>query len=339
MADDGTGGPPAGPPSAPWSPSLARAAGRDPRAAGLRRARVRAADLRAAGAGHASPSASPATPCPPATWRCRSPTSSAPSPTCSATGRRCGSGGAGRPTTGSTSSPPAGETGTHTGRRRHLDLGVRDGDGHPHRREPARRCPRRRTCCRARSAAGCCPRRPTGSSSRHRRPAGGRPRRPRPAPDARPPTAASVRRVDVWVDADTGLPLQVRGVREGRRDRPALDTRFLDLDLAVPAAAVTAFTPPPGAAVREGREAEVVLEAGRRIRPVPLPDELAGLPRRRLDGVPAGHRALRQRRHPAGRRPGAAAAWPAGCGNALSAEPGRRRRRAGHAGGRRAGRR
>jgi outer membrane lipoprotein-sorting protein len=99
--------------------------------------------------------------------------------------------------------------------------------------------------------------------------------------------AASVRRVDVWVDAATGLPLQVQVVAKGAA-RPAMDTRFLDLDLGTPDAAVTAFTPPFGAAIREGREAEVVLEAGRRIRPVQLPDELVGLTRRRLDGVPSG---------------------------------------------------
>jgi len=99
--------------------------------------------------------------------------------------------------------------------------------------------------------------------------------------------ASSVRRVDVWVDAGTGLPLQVE-VWEKGAGKAALDTRFLDLDLAVPAASVTAFTPPPGAVVREGREAEVVLEAGRRIRPVQLPAELVGLPRRALTGVPAG---------------------------------------------------
>ena len=75
--------------------------------------------------------------------------------------------------------------------------------------------------------------------------------------------ASSVRRVDVWIDAATGLPLQVQVFETGAA-RSALDTRFLDLDLAVPPAHVTAFTPPPGAAVREGREAEVVLEAGRR---------------------------------------------------------------------------
>jgi outer membrane lipoprotein-sorting protein len=99
--------------------------------------------------------------------------------------------------------------------------------------------------------------------------------------------ASSVRRVDVWVDAHTGLPLQVE-VWEKGASKVALDTRFLDLDVAVPPASVTAFAPPPGAVVREGREAEVVLEAARRFRPVHLPDQLVGLPRRTLDGVPAG---------------------------------------------------
>jgi outer membrane lipoprotein-sorting protein len=98
--------------------------------------------------------------------------------------------------------------------------------------------------------------------------------------------AASVRRVDVWVDRASGLPLQVQVI--GAPGSPtALDTRFLDLDLSRPSAATTTFVPPPGAAVRIGQEAEIVLEAGRRIEPVPLPDTLAGLPRRRMDGVPA----------------------------------------------------
>lgn len=99
--------------------------------------------------------------------------------------------------------------------------------------------------------------------------------------------ASSVASVDVWADARTGLPLQVQVLgRDG--GRTALDTRFLDLSLTRPAAATTAFTPPYGAAVREGRESEVLLEAGNRIETLPLPATLAGLPRRRLEGVPAG---------------------------------------------------
>ena len=99
--------------------------------------------------------------------------------------------------------------------------------------------------------------------------------------------ASSVRRVDLWVDGDSGLPLQVQLFGKDA-DRPALDTRFLDLELRVPAAATIDFEPPPGARVHVAEETDVVLEAGRRIRPVPLPAELAGLPRRQLDGVPPG---------------------------------------------------
>jgi hypothetical protein len=97
--------------------------------------------------------------------------------------------------------------------------------------------------------------------------------------------ASSVGRVDVWVDPGSGLPLQVLVYEKGT-DRPALDTRFLDFEVGRPSAEVTDFTVPEGARIREARQAEIVLEAGRRIRPVLLPDELAGLPRRRLAGVP-----------------------------------------------------
>ncbi len=99
--------------------------------------------------------------------------------------------------------------------------------------------------------------------------------------------ASSVGRVDVWVDPRSGLPLQVE-VFEKRADLPALDTRFLDLQLGRPPAEITDFTPPVGSFVRQAREAEIVLEAGRRIDPVPLPPQLAGLPRRSLEGVPPG---------------------------------------------------
>jgi hypothetical protein len=99
--------------------------------------------------------------------------------------------------------------------------------------------------------------------------------------------SSSVRSVDVWVDARSGLPLQVQ-VFGRDAGRTALDTRFLDLELTRPAPATTAFTPPYGATVREGRESEVLLEAGERVQTLPLPATLAGLPRRRLAGVPEG---------------------------------------------------
>ncbi|MGY1707048.1 sigma-E factor regulatory protein RseB domain-containing protein [Geodermatophilus sp. SYSU D00697] len=99
--------------------------------------------------------------------------------------------------------------------------------------------------------------------------------------------ASSVGRVDVWVDPASGLPLQVEVFAEGASD-PALDTRFLDLDLTVPPASVVAFTPPPGATVAEAPDTdELIREAGRRTPTGPLPPALAGLPRRSLEGVPA----------------------------------------------------
>jgi hypothetical protein len=98
---------------------------------------------------------------------------------------------------------------------------------------------------------------------------------------------SSVSHVDVWVDGATGLPLQVQLFAQGA-GRAAMDSRFLDLDPTVPASGTTAFTLPPGARVRPAQEAEVLLEAGRRIRPVSFPDQLAGLPRRTLEGVPDG---------------------------------------------------
>lgn len=97
--------------------------------------------------------------------------------------------------------------------------------------------------------------------------------------------ASSVDRVDLWVDGGSGLPLQVE-IFEKDSDVPALDARFLELEVTIPEPDTIAFVPPAGARLRIAREAEVILEAGRRIRPVPLPAELAGLPRRQLDGVP-----------------------------------------------------
>lgn len=99
--------------------------------------------------------------------------------------------------------------------------------------------------------------------------------------------ASSVARADVWVDIDSGLPLQVQVVGAGG-GVPAVDTRFLDLEIDVPEAEVTDFRPPDGARVREAREADIAREAAGRLRPAALPDTLAGLPRRTGDGVPAG---------------------------------------------------
>jgi hypothetical protein len=98
--------------------------------------------------------------------------------------------------------------------------------------------------------------------------------------------AASVDRVDVWVDRASGLALQVLVVAKGAR-LPALDSRFLDLRLARPPASATAFTPPTGATIRQGAGVdELISDAAVQTRPLALPPQFAGLPRRTLRGVP-----------------------------------------------------
>ena len=99
--------------------------------------------------------------------------------------------------------------------------------------------------------------------------------------------ASSVARADLWVDAGSGLPLQVEVAGE-TGGTTAVDTRFLDLTLAAPAPEVIAFSPPPRAQLRTAQEADIAREAAERLRPAALPDTLAGLPRRTGDGVPSG---------------------------------------------------
>lgn len=98
-------------------------------------------------------------------------------------------------------------------------------------------------------------------------------------------SAASVARVDIWVDQATGLPLRVQAFAKGAR-LPAIDTHFLDLDLTAPAADVVAFTPPGGAHVSRSDDEDLIREAGRRVSRVALPNTLAGLPRRGIEGAP-----------------------------------------------------
>jgi hypothetical protein len=97
--------------------------------------------------------------------------------------------------------------------------------------------------------------------------------------------ASSVDHVDVWVDAASGLPLQVQLYGKDS-DLAALDTRFLDLDLAEPDAALVRFQPPPGASVSVGEEDGVLERARQALDEVSLPRELAGLPRRQVAGAP-----------------------------------------------------
>ena len=104
--------------------------------------------------------------------------------------------------------------------------------------------------------------------------------------------ASSVARVDVWVDAASGVPLRVEVFGKGAAGpgaTPALDTAFLDLDLTTPSAAVTAFDVPPAADVRTGQDPQLLqaaTQAGENGRPIRLPATLTGLDRRTIDGAP-----------------------------------------------------
>jgi outer membrane lipoprotein-sorting protein len=103
--------------------------------------------------------------------------------------------------------------------------------------------------------------------------------------------ASSVARVDVWVDAASGVPLRVEVFSEdaaGADAEAALDTGFLDLDLTTPPAAVTAFEVPPDAEVLEGQDPQLLqaAERGGRRNAIRLPGQLTGLERRAIDGAP-----------------------------------------------------
>jgi hypothetical protein len=98
--------------------------------------------------------------------------------------------------------------------------------------------------------------------------------------------ASSVDHVDVWVDIASGLPLKVQLYGKDS-DLAALDTRFLDLELTAPDPALIRFTPPPGSRIDTSEEDGVLERARRALDEVSLPGELAGLPRRRVEGAPA----------------------------------------------------
>ena len=89
----------------------------------------------------------------------------------------------------------------------------------------------------------------------------------------------TVDHIDIWADPGTGLPVQAEVTARGGQ-RPVFVTRFLELHLSTPGAAV--LTPP---AERAGigyseTEAPDVLSAINRRRIGLLPGRLAGLPRR-----------------------------------------------------------
>jgi hypothetical protein len=89
---------------------------------------------------------------------------------------------------------------------------------------------------------------------------------------------AGIGRVDVFADARTGLPLQVRLYARGSTT-PALTTRFLDVHLGRPASRDVRFTAPADAEVRFDSVVDLAAAADRFAARIP-PTTLAGLPAR-----------------------------------------------------------
>jgi hypothetical protein len=92
--------------------------------------------------------------------------------------------------------------------------------------------------------------------------------------------ASTVGHIDLWADADTGLPLRVEITADGR-DHPSAETGFLDLAIEAPDPDLVRFEPPEGS-VTNGQESDAVdfVQAIELYSASKLPDELAGLPRR-----------------------------------------------------------
>ncbi|MGI8535780.1 MAG: hypothetical protein ACR2K2_04620 [Mycobacteriales bacterium] len=96
--------------------------------------------------------------------------------------------------------------------------------------------------------------------------------------------ASGVDHVDVWADADSGVPLRVDvdGTAYDTLDRagvPALTTAFQTFSSRRPAASVTAFNPPPGATLRFDRGIDIAAAADQFAHSRP-PSRLAGLAER-----------------------------------------------------------
>lgn len=87
---------------------------------------------------------------------------------------------------------------------------------------------------------------------------------------------ATVRRVDVWADAETGVPLAVEVYGDG--DDPVLSTAFVEFDDTTPAASTVAFDPPDGVVVEDEDVLDIV-DAVSRYADLTPPRRLAGLPR------------------------------------------------------------
>lgn len=88
----------------------------------------------------------------------------------------------------------------------------------------------------------------------------------------------TIDRVDVWADAESGLPLQVE-VYGGGVSVPAVRSRFLDLTVGANDPGTTGFVTPPGAELAFAEVVDVAAAANR-FAPAVTPPRLAGLDRR-----------------------------------------------------------
>jgi hypothetical protein len=94
----------------------------------------------------------------------------------------------------------------------------------------------------------------------------------------------TIERVDLWVDAGSGLALRVEVYGKGSA-RPVLETAFLDFSTDVPPPAATRFTPAEEDKIRGGTNPDLAA-AINLFSPVIAPPSLAGLPARAsLDGL------------------------------------------------------
>jgi outer membrane lipoprotein-sorting protein len=97
-------------------------------------------------------------------------------------------------------------------------------------------------------------------------------------------SATTVAHVDIWADADTGLPVRVELYGAGEQ-RPVLTTTLLELSLSEPAAETTDFNPGTGVQVNYEQSVDVAA-AAHAFAPYDLPASLAGL--RSRDGEDPG---------------------------------------------------
>ena len=91
---------------------------------------------------------------------------------------------------------------------------------------------------------------------------------------------STVDTIDIWADPSTGLPVWVEVTAKGK-DRPSLQSGFLDLELARPDQELVTFEAPPDSETSDGGgDALDLVQAIERYSETKLPDTIAGLPRR-----------------------------------------------------------